>query len=179
MAKHLSLLLLLLLASCSDNKQDIPSAQPAGEAAFPAQTRWSRAGEKIVSIAEIRMENLPGPEGLDLQNEQQRIQNYQWHSWEFALNTAREWTQKDIEQQHELPKMTYAQVVDRVNSTLTEQGRQYAVLYGDLEATREREGTCRVIMGWAKATGGYGNTLAAYIDTKTDELVFLWVVPCG
>ena len=177
MVKHLPLFLLLLLASCSNSNQDTSRTQPERKTETPIRSLRERVGQQIVLIAETRMKNIPGPKGLDLQNEQQRIQNYQWHSWEFALNTAREWAENSTE--YDPPQMTYAQVVDRIDGCLSGQERQYLVLYGDIDAIREREGTCGVIMGWAQETGGYGNTLVAYIDTQSDELVFFWVAPCG
>jgi hypothetical protein len=68
----------------------------------------------------------------------------------------------------------YSEALKRVEDTLTEREKKDLILHGTLQDLR-RQGDC-----WAiETTGSRGNELAGYLDARTGELVFLWLIPEG
>jgi hypothetical protein len=70
---------------------------------------------------------------------------------------------------------SYREVYDRVNSTLSLSERKTLILHGAL-VDIDKAGECWVIESF---TGCPCSEVAAYLDAKTGQLMFVWIMPEG
>ena len=71
--------------------------------------------------------------------------------------------------------VSYREIYNRVKDTLSPLERETLVLYGEL-ADLDRGGECWVIESFI---GCPCSEVAGYIDPKTGQLMFVWIMPEG